>query len=405
MAAINLRRDKERPLTIEEVDNNFDNINREVGTKFDTTSFNATNILSVLDGRAGAGSTLDADKMHGNYPSTNAYANTVAMRDSVGNLYAVQFYGLHVGNVMGNVTGNLTGTVTGNATNVDGTVQIDHGGTGAVTAASARTNLGLGSMAVQNSNTVNITGGDISGISDLAVADGGTGASTANGARSNLGLVIGADVQAYAAILSGVSATSGNGLLIRTATNSAVTRKFVAGNSLDITNLDGTAGDITIGLNLTPTVSAIVKTGTNGSGDIGSSANKFGTIYGTATSAKYADLAEKYTTDAEYPVGTVIVISLADNSAEGTKSFKTGQRVLGVVSDKPAFLMNEESPGQALALRGRVPVKVAGAVKKGDSLIAGPDGMAIVGDTNTTFAMALESNSNTGSKLVECVIL
>lgn len=46
---------------------------------------------------------------------------------------------------------------------------------------------GLGTMAVQNANSVNITGGSISGITDLAVADGGTGASTASGARANLG--------------------------------------------------------------------------------------------------------------------------------------------------------------------------------------------------------------------------
>lgn len=63
--------------------------------------------------------------------------------------------------------------------------------------ATSRTNLGLGSIATQNSNGVSITGGTVSGITDLAVADGGTGASSASAARTNLGLVIGTDVQAY----------------------------------------------------------------------------------------------------------------------------------------------------------------------------------------------------------------
>lgn len=65
---------------------------------------------------------------------------------------------------------------------------IADGGTGASTAANARTNLGLGSMATQTSSSVAITGGSITGITDLAVADGGTGASTAADARTNLGL-------------------------------------------------------------------------------------------------------------------------------------------------------------------------------------------------------------------------
>jgi hypothetical protein len=64
-------------------------------------------------------------------------------------------------------------------------------------AATARTNLGLGTIATQASDNVSITGGSVTGITDLAVADGGTGASSASAARTNLGLVIGTDVQAY----------------------------------------------------------------------------------------------------------------------------------------------------------------------------------------------------------------
>lgn len=45
---------------------------------------------------------------------------------------------------------------------------------------------GLGTMSTQAANNVAITGGSITGITDLALADGGTGASTAAGARVNL---------------------------------------------------------------------------------------------------------------------------------------------------------------------------------------------------------------------------
>lgn len=403
MAAINLRQDKERPLTIEEVDHNFDAINREVATKFDALAFNATNVLEILDGNAGAGSTLDADKIHGKFPSTQALANTAVLRDGAGNVYAVQIYGIHIGNVIGNVTGNVTGTLTGNSTNVDGVVQLEHGGTGGTTQLSARTNLGCGSMSIQNKNTVDITGGTIVGIEDLAVADGGTGASTPGGARSNLGLTIGVDVQAYASILGGISATSGDGFMARTATNTSAARTLTPGNSIEITNGNGKDGNPTVALTLTPTVSAITKTGTNGTGDIGQTGNRFGTIYGTASSAKYADLAEKYTTDKEYPAGTVVVIS-EEEGFECKQSWISGQYALGVVSTNPAFLMNDEADGQPIALKGRVPVRVIGPIRKGQRIMAAPNGAAKAGNDNV-IGQALETNLDPSEKLVECAII
>jgi len=90
---------------------------------------------------------------------------------------------------------------------------VADGGTGASDAATARTNLGLGTISTQSAASVAITGGTISGITDLAVADGGTGASTAANARTNLGLVIGTDVQPYDAELTAIAAlavTDGN---------------------------------------------------------------------------------------------------------------------------------------------------------------------------------------------------
>ena len=67
-------------------------------------------------------------------------------------------------------------------------VPVANGGTGAANATSARSNLGLGSIATQNANSVSITGGSITGITDLAVADGGTGIRSASAARTNLGV-------------------------------------------------------------------------------------------------------------------------------------------------------------------------------------------------------------------------
>jgi hypothetical protein len=84
------------------------------------------------------------------------------------------------------------------ATEVTGTLAIGNGGTGATTAAAARTALGLGTIATQNANNVTISGGTVIGITDLLVADGGTGASTAAAARVNLGVLAGYGIIGFA---------------------------------------------------------------------------------------------------------------------------------------------------------------------------------------------------------------
>ena len=94
----------------------------------------------------------------------------------------------------------LTATLTaiGALAVTDGNFIVGNGSTWvAEDGATARTSLGLGSIATQAANNVSITGGSITGITDLAVADGGTGASDTATARSNLGLAIGTNVLAY----------------------------------------------------------------------------------------------------------------------------------------------------------------------------------------------------------------
>jgi hypothetical protein len=113
-------------------------------------------------------------------------------------------------------------------------------------ASTARTNLGLGTIATQASNNVTLTGGSITGITDLAVADGGTGASDAATARTNLGLAIGTNVQAFDADLSALAGLSSNGMLSRTGNGSAAARSITAGTGISVSNGDGVSGNPTI---------------------------------------------------------------------------------------------------------------------------------------------------------------
>ena len=125
---------------------------------------------------------------------------------------------------------------------------------------------------------------------------------------------------------------------------------------------------------------------------------------GTATAANYADLAEKYLADQEYETGTVVAVG---GVAEVT-ACTLGDRAIGAVSANPAFMMNQELVGGTyIALKGRVPVKVSGPVRKGDRLIAGNDGTATLAHDNLqeTFAIALETSDDIAVKLVECLVL
>ena len=93
-------------------------------------------------------------------------------------------------------------------------------------------------------------------------------------------------------------------------------------------------------------------------------------FHGTATSAQYADLAEYYSSDAEYEPGTVLKIGGEAEVTQTTTAFCP--EVFGVVSTDPAYLMNSNLGGTrvAVALEGRVPVKVIGQVKKGQRLLS-----------------------------------
>lgn len=109
--------------------------------------------------------------------------------------------------------------------------------------------------------------------------------------------------------------------------------------------------------------------------NLGSSTTWFNTFYGISSQAKYADLAEKYTSDKEYPIGTVVVFGGTHEIT--TTTVDHDSRVAGVISGEPAYLMNAAGAGQAVALTGRVPCRVKGPVTKGDVLVtSGIEGVA-----------------------------
>ena len=114
------------------------------------------------------------------------------------------------------------------------------------------------------------------------------------------------------------------------------------------------ATQIAKGINLNPTSAAA-----------GSDAIK---LHGIATQAQYADIAEMYTTDADYEPGTVVKIGGEAEVTQTTDAFCP--EVFGVVSTDPAYLMNSNTVGVAVALEGRVPCKVVGIVRKGQRLVS-----------------------------------
>lgn len=146
-------------------------------------------------------------------------------------------------------------------------------------------------------------------------------------------------------------------------------------------NTISTTGNITSG-NLsvntgTVTIGNIVNANGNAVGNIGNSSNYFNNVFAQATTALYADLAEKYTADADYAPGTVLSFG---GSAEVTVTTTDADPlVAGVVSTNPAHLMNSGLTGThvvTVALVGRVPCQVQGSVARGAMMVSAGNGRA-----------------------------
>jgi hypothetical protein len=114
-----------------------------------------------------------------------------------------------------------------------------------------------------------------------------------------------------------------------------------------------------------------------------------GVFVGTATSARWADLAERYEADAIYEPGDVLAIG----GDKEVTLYQPGMPLAGAISTKPAYRMNDDNYGNDnsieskmnpfVALKGRIPVKINGSAKKGQWIIADKDGKGRAVDYGT----------------------
>jgi hypothetical protein len=156
------------------------------------------------------------------------------------------------------------------------------------------------------------------------------------------------------------------------------------------------------GINLKADVTA------DGTPDVGTALSPLGTIYGEVTAAQWGDLAEKYTCKEECEPGTVICVSRDPKFDVEPCNDELSMSVIGAISTKPGLIMNSSLVGEFVALTGRLPVKVIGPIYKGDFIVAAGNGCARAGVLSDELVykigVANETNSDTGIKLVECVI-
>lgn len=168
-----------------------------------------------------------------------------------------------------------------------------------------------------------------------------------------------------------------------------ITGSYILGNGSQLTGIDATSiqsgtsnvrvessgGNVRFSIGgaaiLAVTPAGIWNDQANGIGNIGSSTNYFNTVFAKATSAQYADVAERYLADADYPVGTVLVFGGSREVTQSQTSHTTA--IAGTVSESPAYIMNSGLTGEhvtTVALLGRVPCRVIGNIQPGDLVVA-----------------------------------
>jgi hypothetical protein len=148
--------------------------------------------------------------------------------------------------------------------------------------------------------------------------------------------------------------------------------------------------------------------------ELGSTTKKWAKIYstnfiGTASRSLYADVAEIYTCDEEIEVGRLISVCDEGEFEVQATSEELDIKCIGVVSEKPGFLMNEAGEGVTVGLVGKVPVAVSGPVKKGDVIVSSSIkgiGRAAKDPSEFIFGIArsLENKPSADFGLVQCIL-
>ena len=165
---------------------------------------------------------------------------------------------------------------------------------------------------------------------------------------------------------------SGSDIVVRNQTSNGDLNLSVniAGSQTTAVNVDGATG-------LTG-VKGITNLNANAVGNIGSASTYFNTVFATATTALYADVAERFHADETYQPGTVVELG-GPNEITISQS-DLSENVFGVISTRAAYLMNAGAGTDAthppVAMTGRVPVRVIGTVRKGDRLVSAGAGLA-----------------------------
>ncbi len=136
-------------------------------------------------------------------------------------------------------------------------------------------------------------------------------------------------------------------------------------------------------------------------------------VHAVATSAQYADVAERFEADAPMSAGAVVMVGGDAEITETTSDLS--DQVFGVISEQPAYAMNAAAGNNDthpyVAMTGRTPVRVTGAVTKGQRLVTssvkGCARAVASGESISPFNVigrALESSTDAGIKLVNCAV-